>query len=93
MAQNTQYANVLTDYTQAVDKLLTALAEAGIRRQQAIDIGLVSDLGNIDFSEYGELAYLTEDKVLDASGFVSDLTDVLDANGRAGWAALFLVTP
>ena len=88
-----QIANFFTRYTEEVEVAVTAILALQDRRQEAIDRGIAQHLSTIDFSEYGDLAYLSEDRVIDATAALDALVAALSANGRAGWTALFGVIP
>lgn len=90
---DSQTANFFSNYTGDVKMAVEAILRLQDRKQEAIDRGIVADLSNIDFSEYGDLAYLTEAKVLAASAAVDSLVTTLDAANRTGWAGLYGVMP
>jgi hypothetical protein len=86
---DTQIANFFSNLTLDVDTFLSDWKHLEDRFQEAFDRDIDIALATLDFTEYGDLDYLTEAKINAAFAAYTALKSVMDASARQNWTRLY----
>jgi hypothetical protein len=86
-----QIANFLTNLEHDIDSFLNAWQAVEDRFQEAFDRGIPDELATMDFGLYGDLAYLTEAKLVDGFAAYQSIKAAMDASGRLNWERFYQV--
>jgi len=84
-----QIANFFTNLTSDMLAFLLAWKLIEDRFQEAFDRDIDGALATIDFSQYGDLAYLDQTKINAAFAAYQAVKATMDANTRQNWTRFY----